>query len=1671
VLTLAIPELTIREEVGRGASSVVYRAEREGKTYALKVHTRRAIDGAAEEARRFYREASALACMRDPSLERIYAVGEVSGHLYLIKEFAEGTTLAARIRKGELSEHEVVAIGAQLASALRDVHARGLVHRDVKPDNVLLGADHRVKLVDLGFVMLAGESSESVAGTLLYSAPEQTGMLKRPVDARTDLYSLGVLLFESATGFPPFRSEDPAELLQMHAMREAPNARHIRPELSTGLASVIAKLLAKDPDDRFSSANALLSELLQLGRVELHASHLFESFKGEDEGSDLVGRGHEVAREIVEHWESGGADFRVICGEPGSGRSRVLEPLHEAARAAGATVLTARCEVEGLPFAPLRAALDTWALSLERLPEAELRAQCERIREAAGRPWTWLRGLSPRLSRLLGAGLADDEPHLNHEQFYGLASEFLLGLGERGRVLLTVDDAHLADASTRHVLRRVAYGLKGPGVAVVFTTVPLDAEGEGDPWSRMLQEAESHELGRFDRSDTTQLLRGLLGSDPPDDLVREILLRSDGSPLSVRELFRAMLDGGALRPAWGSWRIDADALSRLALPNDMVTLLLRRAVSLDAQTHRVLGVAALAGRRGDVALLADVLELSESEVQAALVRGQSIGLLSNEARGSYAFLDERVREALEHAMDDRAQAVFHERIAVVLERRIGSDEDLAYRLARHLYDAHDLADPSRAYAAQIRAGKLALSAHAVDDAIFFLERGLVLGRKHFMPADGQARRALGDAYLASGRFSDAEREMKQALDASGSSVERGVLLLRLAHVYMGSIDARQAKKALEDALTSLGAPLSSSLIVQLVGTLFQWLLGILVGVTGIGQGRARPQDRERLVAIVECYEVLGLLAYFESRTMLMLQMALRPILPARRIGPSRQLAQAYANYACLLAMLRLKSSRTYADEAVAIAETLGEPEVHGHCALFRSVTKHLVGESLAAEVGTREVIERMGQYLSAEDYLNGCADITWNLMLRGYFTNAKAWNERGLMRTRHARGGAGEVHTGSIAISSSLHGFLGLEMEGRKRLEVLRSLELGEDDRFRTSELWSHSLLFSLATEELEGSEQIIAEHEKLGVHPALTAFHLRDYFVYQAYVRRELCARAEARGETPNLALLDRSLGKLRMAANVPILQAHLYVVLAARARYRKKYTRASQHIAAAEALATELDAPWVLLEAQVERARMCRARGLVQGTERAAQAARALAVEMGWRRRARALRDEFGLGDLKQDDTVLGSPTQSRAASIKHASTTEAVRLRRQLEALFELSLASSHILNPDAQARIALDEIVRIVGAERAFLFLVADNGALKMSAGRDGSGRDLKGAVDYSRSVVEAARLDGRPVIRAGTDDGGEIIVSSSVAAHGLRSILAVPLFLRGDLQGVLYVDSRLAKGMFDGGDAEIATALGAHISISMANARAAHVELERTSLAKDMAVTAAAHALLFPNASVMERPLLRLVAHIAPASHCAGDWWWHEELADGTQRVLVCDVTGHGPGSAMVTSAFASSYRALIRRDPSVPLAHVLGELDSLLRDVCRGSYQMTLTALEIDPGRSELRYYCAGAPPFIWVDEHGKVHTVVASGAPLGSEVTNLNSGQLSLPKKARVFVFSDGLVESPVQGKQRGFGLRRVRELLEEHASLKGEALRDRLNAEVDHARGAEPADDDLTFVIVDLL
>ncbi len=271
---------TIERELGRGGMGAVYTAVHNmlGRRAAVKVLLPE-MSRHQEVVQRFFNEARAATAIKHPSIVEIYDFGWApDGSAYIVMEMMDGEALAARLaRAGRLSVPAALTIARQIATALAAAHKANIVHRDLKPDNVFLVPDpeviggERVKLLDFGIAKLVADgvsrtSTGAVLGTPLYMSPEQCQGAKL-VDARSDLYSLGCMLFEMLAGRPPFVSEGVGELIGMHQFVAPPPLRALAPDVPPEVDALVARLLAKAPGDRHQSAAELATALGQVGAV------------------------------------------------------------------------------------------------------------------------------------------------------------------------------------------------------------------------------------------------------------------------------------------------------------------------------------------------------------------------------------------------------------------------------------------------------------------------------------------------------------------------------------------------------------------------------------------------------------------------------------------------------------------------------------------------------------------------------------------------------------------------------------------------------------------------------------------------------------------------------------------------------------------------------------------------------------------------------------------------------------------------------------------------------------------------------------------------------------------------------------------------------------------------------------------------------------------------------------------------------------------------------------------------------------------------------------------------------------------------------------------------------------------------------------------------------------
>ncbi len=271
---------TLHEEVGRGGSSVVYRAERDGEPFAIKVYRPLYVNSVGVE--RFRREATALQQLDHPNLVKVYESGESGGFFYMVMELLDATPIRERVAairpEGSLETQQgsqirwILERFEEVAAALGYLHGLGIIHRDVKPANILIDGNDRACLVDLGVAHVESEATLTMEGELLgtiaFISPEQAMAGRVDVDHRTDLYSLGASLYYCLTGTRPFESKRRQDTLRQVLLHDPMSLRRLEPSLPRDLDRVVSTCMEKDPKRRYANAETLGLDLRRVRNVQ-----------------------------------------------------------------------------------------------------------------------------------------------------------------------------------------------------------------------------------------------------------------------------------------------------------------------------------------------------------------------------------------------------------------------------------------------------------------------------------------------------------------------------------------------------------------------------------------------------------------------------------------------------------------------------------------------------------------------------------------------------------------------------------------------------------------------------------------------------------------------------------------------------------------------------------------------------------------------------------------------------------------------------------------------------------------------------------------------------------------------------------------------------------------------------------------------------------------------------------------------------------------------------------------------------------------------------------------------------------------------------------------------------------------------------------------------------------
>lgn len=707
-----------------------------------------------------------------------------------------GTSLLLRCAAAPLPLAEFLPLGRALLTALGHLHRRGIIHGALRPAAAILTPDRTIALHGLTEARLGDRGQASrTPSELAYLAPEQCGRQGRAIDERSDLYAAGVIFFELLTGQLPFASDDPVEIVHGHLSRPPPPPGGLRPELPASLAAVVLRLLAKAPEERYQSVDAVAADLERCA-AELGGRPPAASPADADEPrlalpARIFGQEDVIHAALAAHDRClrGGREAIVVLGGPGTGKSELLTELVRRRVDPRRPLLFARCPARARPHAPLIAALRQRLRDFLDLPPENREVWQRTLQGAVGRLGALLVPVFPELDLLLGPQppLVEIPEGERTQRFRNTFDAFVRALVRAASpLLIAIDDFHRLDAASAESLARL---FTEPGsrslLLVAVARGPLEGEaravltriaGAGLP----VAELAPRPLGL---ADATALLRESLGADlSVRGLAERLVAASGGNPHLARLHLLALHERGLITHKGGAWRWSLG--DDVVLPEDLGDALAARLAEAPTALRERLGVAALVGPRFEVALLARLLSAPAAEVAESLVPAVAAGLLraaDDEVALTYEFTHDRVLGDALVALAPARQVDLHRRLAGLLRETPVVDDDRAEEILDHLVAAGPRPAERLLIAhLSLQTGRRALLAGDRTIAARHLQRGIDglpadAWRLHHDLAFGLHQSAVETAH-ARGARGAAAALFDKALAEADSAIDRAQLL-------------------------------------------------------------------------------------------------------------------------------------------------------------------------------------------------------------------------------------------------------------------------------------------------------------------------------------------------------------------------------------------------------------------------------------------------------------------------------------------------------------------------------------------------------------------------------------------------------------------------------------------------------------------------------------------------------------------------------------------------------------------------------------------------------------------------------------------------------------------------------------------------------------------------------
>jgi len=732
------------KKLGEGGKGIVYKARDTALNRVVAIKMLKSAVASGEAYSRFMIEAQAVAKLNHPNIVSIYDIGKEDGKQFFVLEFVDGESLRDLMEtypEGKCDIDTVLRIGMDVCSALQYAHSEKVLHRDIKPENVMIAKEGTTKLMDFGLAKMVGQPKVTqegvIVGTVAYVAPEVA--LGKSADARSDLYSLGAVLYEALSGKPPFQGDDPIKVIFGHIHDMPVPLGRLNSKVPQALADCVMKLLEKEPEKRYQSTEDLLKTMREISEeflketlVPTHKPSIVVPVPRPIAGREiqLIDRVEEMnlLRQAVDKAVRGEGSLVFLCGEAGIGKTRLTRELRAYARLRGMQVLYGRCpalfRMDGVPPYVL------WSGVLRDYLEAGSPEQLYRV---VGFYPAEVAKLVPELKQRLTAipQSLPISPEHERDRLFEAVSQFIINVSKEGPLLLVLDDLQWTDQTSLLLMHYLARGIYKTPLLLLGAYRETDID-EKHPLSPVLTELnrerllQSVSLKRMPFKDVSEMIRQILEQDEiPKEFCELLYEKTRGNPFFVEEIVKSLREEEVIYREEDKWKFKE--ISKIEFPKTVKDVIKARISRLDDECQNILTMASFIGNDFTFEALCGVTGIEEDKLLETMERILKGGLVRERViRGEdvYSFSDVIVRDVVHEEVSHLRHKKLHGAVGHALEKVYAKRIDEHFsELALHFLES---GEKDKALDYFLKAAEKAQKVYAYSEAFSYFQHALEL---------------------------------------------------------------------------------------------------------------------------------------------------------------------------------------------------------------------------------------------------------------------------------------------------------------------------------------------------------------------------------------------------------------------------------------------------------------------------------------------------------------------------------------------------------------------------------------------------------------------------------------------------------------------------------------------------------------------------------------------------------------------------------------------------------------------------------------------------------------------------------------------------------------------------------------------------------------------------------